>query len=112
MTSRYAKYVVGALAGLLIMGAASSASAETRWERLHPRRDEVIDRLHHENLRIHDERREGDLTYAQAHRLHVADRAIFRREQFDARHNGGHITLAEQRRLNWEENRLSHRIGQ
>ncbi|MBS0386577.1 MAG: hypothetical protein JSS00_14640 [Proteobacteria bacterium] len=103
--------LVGALSALAVLGAASSASAETRWEYHHPRRDQVVDRLQNQNRRIAEERREGDLSFAQAHRLRVADRVIFRQEQFDARLNGGHITRAEQRRLNREENAVSRRIG-
>jgi len=108
---KFTRTVFGALAGLMLLGVASAASAETPWERHHPRRDEVIDRLQNQNHRITEERREGDLTAAQAHRLRAADYRIFHREQFDARHNDGHITRAEQYRLNRAENRVSRRIG-
>jgi len=104
--------LIGALSTLAILGLASSASAETRWEHNHPRRDEVVDRLHNQNARITQERREGELTYGQAHRLRSEDRTIFRQEQFDARLNGGHITRGEQHALNQEENVVSHQIGQ
>lgn len=103
------------LAGLGLAFAIAStadASAATRWERLHPRRDQVVDRLQHQNWRIHDERREGEITAAQAHHLHAEDRAIFRQEQFDARLNGGYITKAQQRGFNQAENRVSGQIGQ
>jgi len=93
------------------LGLAGTASAETQWERNHPRRDQVIDRLHNQNYRIRDERADGDLTGRQAGRLHREDRAIFRQEQFEARLNHGHITRAEQRSLNQEENQVSRQIG-
>ena len=102
---------IAATALTLVLGFAGSASAETAWERNHPRRDEVIDRLQHQNHRIREERREGELTAGQAYWLHREDRAIFRQEQFDARWHHGHITKREQRRLNGEENRVSHQIG-
>ena len=103
--------IVAALGLAIVLAGTASASAETRWERHHPRRDEVIDRLHNQSLRIRDERREGELTASQAHYLHREDRAIFRQEQFDAHLNGGHISRAEQRALNQEENGVSGQIG-
>jgi hypothetical protein len=106
------KGLLVALLGLTVgLGAASGASADTRWERHHPRRDEVIDRLHRQDMRIRDERREGEMTFRQARFLHREDKVIYRHEQFDARLNGGHITKAEQRGLNQEENGVSHQIG-
>ena len=103
--------LIGALSTLAILGVASSASAETRWEHNHPRRDEVVDRLQWQNARITTERREGELTFGQAQRLRAEDRGIFRQEQFEARLNGGHITRGEQYALNQEENVVSGRIG-
>ena len=89
---------------------APTASAETRWERHHPRQDQVLDRAAREQHRITQERREGELTSAQAHRLRLADRQIVREDHRLARANGGYITPAEQRRLNRQENRLGHHI--
>jgi len=43
----------------------SSASADT-WAQKHPRRAEVNGRLGNQNRRIHTERKEGELTAAQA----------------------------------------------
>lgn len=103
--------IVAALGLAMVLGSAVSASAGTYWERHHPRRDQVIDRLQHQSLRIREERREGELSASQAHYLRSEDRAIFRQEQFDAHLNGGHITRAEQRALNQEENGVSGQIG-
>jgi hypothetical protein len=111
MTRPLSKLFLGALSALALMSVAGVASAETPWERAHPRRDEVVDRLHHQNLRIDQEVREGELSRAQAARLHYDDRRIYEREQYDARHDDGHITLREQYRLNRAENRVSRRIG-
>ena len=105
------KNLVLAAVGLAIAcGAASGASAETGWDRHHPRREEVNDRLQHQNLRIRDARHEGELTGWQAHRLHVADRRIRMQERFYAHRHHGHLTRAEQARLNHEENRVSRHI--
>jgi len=98
--------------GLVLAGSAvTSAFADTTWQANHPRRVEVNHRLANQNSRIHEERREGELTGRQAHRLHVADHHIRRQERRFARHDGGHITRAEQHRLNREENKVSRQIG-
>ena len=95
---------------VMAMGAATAASADTAWQANHPQREEVNARLNHQNLRIRDERREGDLNARQAHRLHVADRGIRHQERVYARNHGGHISRAEQLRLNREENRVGNHI--
>ena len=98
--------------GLVLAGTAvTGASADTRWQSNHPRREEVNQRLQNQNQRIHDARREGELNARQAHRLHMADRHIRQQERRFARHDGGHITRAEQHRLNREENKVSGQIG-
>ena len=57
-------------AGTLVM--AGSAFAETSWERNHPRRDQVNDRLENQSRRINREYREGEITRGQARALHRA----------------------------------------
>lgn len=105
------KLIVAALGFAVALGGVSAASAETRWEHRHPRRDQVNDRLAHQDARIHQERREGEISAAEARRLHRADHRIRMTERRDARHHGGHITGAEQARLNARENAVSNRIG-
>jgi hypothetical protein len=102
-----------AAAGLVVAlaGAASTATADTRWQAHHPRREQVNNRLAVQGWRIHQERRSGDLNAAQAYRLHRADARIRGQERWFAFRHGGHITRGEQVRLNHEENRVSHRIG-
>ena len=97
--------------GLLALAVSTQGMAETRWERTHPRRDQVNDRLARQNWRIHQERREGELNAWQARRLHREDRTIRREERAMARVNGGHITRAERRALNQQENAVSRQIG-
>ena len=107
------KTVVALLAAAIFAtAAASSAMAETKWERHHPRRDQVNDRLAHQNARIGDEVREGELTKGQAANLHHQDAQIRGEERVMASQNGGHITRTEQAALNQQENHVSREIGQ
>lgn len=100
------------LAGLAIVAlTAGAASAGPNWAKHHPRRAEVNARLANQNRRINAERREGDLTKAQAADLHAEDRGIRAQEHFDASRDGGHITKAEQNQLNQELNATSGQIG-
>ena len=100
-----------AAAGLtMAVGAAGAASAETPWQAHHPRRVEVNHRLSNINHQIRHERREGDLTAAQARRMHERDFAIRMQERRFARHDGSHITRREQVRLNHEETRLHRHV--
>jgi hypothetical protein len=103
--------LIAAMSLAMAGGAASLASAQTSWEQTHPRRDEVNDRLAHQNHRIAAERREGELSARQAHRLHAADRRIRMHERRFAAHHNGHISRVEQARLNRQENRASRHIG-
>lgn len=93
-------------------GLAGSAMArETRWEQQHPRRAQVNERLENQNRRIRQEVREGEMSHAQAARLHREDRQIRQEERLMASQNGGHITRQEQRTLNQQENAVSRQIG-
>jgi hypothetical protein len=95
----------------VVATAASAAFAETQWERNHPRRDQVNDRLANQNRRINHELKEGEITKQQAHQLHREDHAIRQEERDMAKINGGHITRGEQKTLNQQENAVSHQIG-
>lgn len=97
---------------LFALSTATAALATTPWEKAHPRRDQVNDRLATQNSRIHKQVREGDLTKAQARVLHRQNRQVRTEERAMARQNGGHITKIEQSALNQQENRISKRIGQ
>jgi hypothetical protein len=95
-----------------VLGAsATSAFAETPWEQSHPRRDQVNDRLATQHRRINQEVREGELTPRQAQRLHGEDHMIRREERAMSSLNHGHISRAEQRALNQQENAVSRQIG-
>jgi len=106
------KIVAVALAATFATGIARGALAETQWEKDHPRRDQVNDRLQNQNRRIHKEVKEGEITKQQARSLHKEDRQIRQEERDMASQNGGHITKQEQRTLNQQENHVSRQIGQ
>jgi hypothetical protein len=108
--NRSAKTIIAAAIGILGLSA-TSALAESSWERHHPRRDQVNDRLENQDRRINHEYREGELTPWQARRLHQEDRTIRHEERAMASFHHGHITGAEERALNQQENAVSGQIG-
>ena len=103
--------VLGAVVAVFLATIAGSAMAETKWEKDHPRRDQVNDRLANQNQRINKERKEGEISKAQANKLHKEDRQIRKEERAMASQNGGHITKQEQAALNQQENAVSKQIG-
>ena len=107
-TAMIATVATTALAGL----ATSALADETQWQKDHPRRTEVNKRLANQNNRIKTERKEGEITKAQAQKLHAEDHAIRQEERTMASTNHGHITKAEQKSLNQQENQVSKQIGQ
>ena len=96
------------VAGTSLIG---SAAADTPWQKAHPRREQVNNRLAHQNYRIHQEVRDGQLTRAQAAGLHREDHQIRQEERDMASQDGSHITRLEQRTLNQQENAVSRQIG-
>ena len=96
---------------LSLAGLATSAVADTQWQKNHPRREQVNSRLANQNKRIRTERKEGEITKGQAAQLHKEDRQVRQEERDMASQNGGHITKSEQRVLNQQENAISKQIG-
>lgn len=111
----FAKKVFGSVAVAVfaasLAGSAMANDKDTRWEKHHPRREQVNERLANQNRRIHQEVREGEMSRGQAARLHNEDRQIRREERMMASQNGGHITRQEQGTLNQQENAVSKQIG-
>ncbi len=104
------KSIVGR-AFLAALGAGLIATpALANWHSSHPRRAEVNARLRNLDRRVAAEHKEGDLTNAQARYLRREDRSIRQEERDMARYDNGHITKAEQRVLNQQENKLSRQI--
>jgi hypothetical protein len=85
------------------------ASAKT-WQQTHPRRDEVNARLEVQNWRINQALKQGKISVGQADALHDKDQFIRKEERFEAHQDGSHITPAEQKALNQQENSVSGKI--
>ncbi len=109
--STIAKPVLLTFAGLLVAGLATPAFAESVWDRNHPRRDQVNDRISHQERRITNERREGEISRGQARAMRGQLAGIRAQERYDARFDGSHITRHEQGQLNHELNYTSREIG-
>jgi hypothetical protein len=88
----------------------SVASADTTWQKNHPRREQVNNRLNNQNNRIHNDVKNGTLTKSQAASLHKEDHQVRQEERDMASQNGGHITRSEQKVLNQQENGISKQI--
>jgi hypothetical protein len=97
------------LAFAILGGTIADASAAT-WAQNHPRRAEVNGRLANQNTRVNANLAKGNLTPGQAAQLKSEDKSVRAQERFDASLNGGHITKAEQRALNQDENAISRQI--
>ena len=89
---------------------AGTASAETTWQKNHPRREQVNNRLANQNSRIHQDVKNGTMTKGQAAALHHQDHQVRQEERAMASQNGGHITKSEQKVLNQQENAISKEI--
>ena len=97
-----------ALAALTVV--AATASADTTWQKNHPRREQVNNRLNNQNKRLHNDVKNGTLTKGQAASLHKEDHQVRQEERDMASQNGGHITKSEQHVLNQQENGISKEI--
>jgi hypothetical protein len=100
-----------AAASIALSGLASNAMADTQWQKDHPRREQVNNRLNNQNKRIHQEVKEGELSKGQAAKLHREDHSIRKEERTMASTDHGHITKTEQKALNQQENQVSKQIG-
>ncbi|WP_334051753.1 hypothetical protein [Burkholderia cepacia] len=101
-----------AIAATLMSVLTGTAFADTPWQQAHPRREVVNQRLANQNRRIRHEVKEGEMSHAQAARLHRDDRKIRREERDMAARDRSHITKSEKHVLNQQENAVSHQIGQ
>lgn len=101
--------IILALASALGVSGIASASAAT-WQQRHPRRVEVNHRLANQDKRINHDLAQGKITAHQATRLHREDHMVRAGERFDARFDRSHLTRADQRSLNQDENGISRQI--
>jgi hypothetical protein len=109
--TRMTKLSVLACATTLLLTSASSAFAATEWNATHPRRAEVNHRLSNQNATINQDRANGSLSRGQARQLHREDHGIRQEERNMASLDGGHITRADQRVLNRQENGVNRQIS-
>jgi hypothetical protein len=92
-------------------GATLAADAgDTTWQKNHPRREEVNQRLRNQNNRIHQDVKDGTMTRSQAAAAHQQDHQVRQEERDMASQNNGHITKSEQKVLNQQENGISKDI--
>jgi hypothetical protein len=103
--------LLASLAAVSIGALVAPAMADTQWQKDHPRREQVNNRLANQNKRIKSERRDGQISKGQAKQLHREDHAIRKEERTMASTNGGHLTKSEQKSLNQQENQVSKQIG-
>ncbi len=104
------KSLTFAAAMISLAALVGTASADTTWQKNHPRREQVNNRLANQNKRIHNDVKNGTLTKSQASALHNEDHQVRQEERDMASQNGGHITKSEQRVLNQQENGISNQI--
>jgi hypothetical protein len=108
-TTRSAILVTASL--LLGSMTVNTFAAEGQFDKDHPRRAEVNQRLDNQDKRINKEVKEGEISKAKAANLHKKDHQIRKEERIMASQNGGHITKQEQKTLNQQENAVSKQIG-
>jgi outer membrane murein-binding lipoprotein Lpp len=89
---------------------AGTASAQTTWQKDHPARTEINQRLNKQNARIHQDVKNGTLTKSQAESLHHEDNQVRQEERDMASQNGTHLTKQEVGTLNSQENAISKQI--
>jgi hypothetical protein len=104
------RFLMLAVTIAVLSAVAGTASADTTWQKNHPRREQVNNRLNNQNKRIHNDVKNGTLTKSQAASLHKDDHQVRQEERDMASQNGGHITKSEQKVLNQQENGISKQI--
>ena len=88
MSHSFRRKLTFATALVMFAGMVGTASAETTWQKNHPRRTQVNHRLANQNRRIHNDVKKGTLTRGQAAALHKDDHLVRHEERDMARQNG------------------------
>ncbi len=83
---------------------------DTQWQKDHPRREQVNNRVENQKERIDKKEANGTMSKAEGDKLKKNDREIKHEEKDMAKQNGGHITKQEQKTLNQQENKNSKKI--
>jgi hypothetical protein len=102
--------VTQAAALIAIVSVAATAANAGGWRGSHPRRVEVNSRLENQHDRIAAGLHDGQLTQSQAWGLAHEDHNIRTEERDMASLDDCHITKADQRSLNQQENAVSTQI--
>jgi len=110
-TSTRITMVLAAIATVGTLMAAPVFAQDTKWQKDHPRREEVNNRLNNQNKRITNEVKDGQINKAQAKNLRATDKNVRTEEKAMAANNGGHITKTDQKALNQQLNQNSQAIG-
>jgi hypothetical protein len=109
--------LVLAVGGLMLAGSASAQTATTSGagpgvvDPGHPRANEVNQREENQQQRIANGVSSGKLNSQQTANLENRETAVQNREQRDMSKNNGHLTKAEQRGINRQQNRISKSIA-
>lgn len=77
----------------------------------HPRVNQVNRREDRQERRINNERREGDISKAQAHQDRRNIRTVNQEKHDMRKEDNGHLTKADQKSLNQQLNKNSKKIG-
>jgi hypothetical protein len=109
--------LVLAVGGLMLAGSASAQTTTTSGagpgvvDPGHPRVNEVNQREENQQQRIANGVSSGKLNSQQTANLENRETAVQNREQRDMAKNNGHLTKAEQRGINRQQNRISKSIA-
>ena len=102
--------VTKAAALIAVVCAAATAANAGGWGGSHPRRAQVNARLENQHDRVAAGLHDGQLSQAEARSLAHEDHSLRLEERNMARFDNGHITKADQRSLNQQENAISEQI--
>jgi len=117
MTNRISSSLVFlAVGGLMLVGSAAAQSSTSGAgpgvvDPGHPRVNQVNRREANQQKRIGNGVANGKLTSKQATHLEKRETAVQNREQADMAKHNGHLTKAEQRGINRQQNRISRSIA-
>jgi hypothetical protein len=105
-----------AVGGLMLAGSASAQTSTTSGagpgvvDPGHPRVNEVNQREENQQQRIGNGVKSGKLNAQQTANLEKREASVQNREQRDMAKNNGHLTKAEQKGINRQQNRISKSI--
>jgi hypothetical protein len=108
--------LVLAVGGLMIAGSASAQTSTTSGagpgvvDPGHPRVNQVNNREENQQQRIGNGIKSGKLNSQQASNLEKRETSVQNREKKDMSEHNGHLTKAEQKGINRQQNRISKSI--